>query len=53
MHDIDPDTEHEAFDLLRCGVPLSLLLDLALPVDSVAICDAEPADVTWVPAVSA
>jgi hypothetical protein len=39
--------------LLRAGVPLSLLLDLALPLDSAATMRDEPADTSWVHAVSA
>jgi len=38
-----------AFALLRAGVPLSLLCDLAVPVDSRELFDAEPADTTWIP----
>lgn len=41
--------EHPTFDLLRRGVPLSLLCDLALPLDSSAVLSAEPADVSWLP----
>lgn len=50
MSDTDVTDEHPAFDLLRCGVPIALLMDLALPVDSLAICRAEPPDLAWVPA---
>ena len=39
--------EHPFFDFLRQGVPLSLLCDLALPVDSTATLQAEPADASW------
>jgi hypothetical protein len=34
--------------LLVAGVPLSLLLDLALPLDSAALLRDEPADASWV-----
>jgi hypothetical protein len=44
---------HPAFDLLRAGIPLSLLCDLALPLDSRAVFTEEPADTTWVHAQSA
>jgi hypothetical protein len=48
----DPAAPHP-MALLRAGVPLSLLLDLALPLDSSAILRDEPADTSWVRAVSA
>lgn len=48
MSDSDVLDEHPAFDLMRCGVPITLLMDLALPLDSVAICSEEPADRGWV-----
>jgi hypothetical protein len=35
--------------LLASGVPLSLLLDLALPTHSRALLDGERADTSWVP----
>ena len=38
-----------AFALLRAGVPLSLLLDLALPVHSAELLADERADLSWVP----
>lgn len=43
----DPIEEHPAFDLVRTGVPLTLLLDLALPFSSSDVLQDEPADVTW------
>jgi hypothetical protein len=42
-------SERDAFALLRDGVPLSLLLDLALPVHSEDLLREEPADTSWVP----
>jgi hypothetical protein len=33
--------------LLAAGVPLSLLLDLVLPLDSAALLRDEPGDVSW------
>lgn len=36
-----------AADLLRSGVPLSLLLDLALPLDSRALLTAEGGSAAW------
>ena len=48
MDDNDLYPEHPAFELMRCGVPLSLLIDLAMPVDSASICRDEPADLSWV-----
>jgi hypothetical protein len=42
-------SEQAAFALLRAGVPLSLLLDLALPTHSRALLDGERADTSWVP----
>ncbi len=48
MSDSTPVDEHPVFDFLRQGVPLSLLCDLALPVDSTAMLQAEPADATWI-----
>ncbi len=38
-----------AFALMRAGVPLSLLLDLATPVHSAELLRDEPADTSWVP----
>jgi hypothetical protein len=58
MKDTDrPDTEtgllmaraEHAFALMRAGVPLSLLLDLAAPVHSDELLREEPADTSWVP----
>jgi hypothetical protein len=42
-------SEQAAFALLRAGVPLSLLLDLALPTHSRELLDSERADTSWVP----
>jgi len=39
--------ESHAYALLRSGVPLSLLCDLAIPVPAQDVLDAEPADVHW------
>ena len=47
--DIDRSSEQTAFALLRSGVPLSLLLDLALPVHSADLLHEEQADTSWVP----
>jgi hypothetical protein len=44
-----PASEQAAFALLRAGVPLSLLLDLALPTHSRELLDRERADTSWVP----
>jgi hypothetical protein len=53
MDDNDLDTgrrsERAAFSLLRAGVPLSLLLDLAAPVPSTDLMQQERADTSWVP----
>jgi hypothetical protein len=56
-HVLDTDRSLDVFDsaaprslaLLRAGVPLTLLLDLALPLDSDALMRDEPADTSWVP----
>lgn len=45
--------EHPAFSLLGAGVSLTLLCDLAFPLDARAVYAAEPADVTWLTAQSA
>lgn len=45
-----PVEEHPVFDLVRTGVPLTLLMDLALPISSSDVLQAEPADVSWVAA---
>lgn len=37
------------FALMRAGIPLSLLLDLAAPVPSEELLRGEPADTSWVP----
>ena len=39
-----------ALALLDAGIPLSLLLDLALPLDSRALLREEPGDAAWLPA---
>jgi hypothetical protein len=41
----------EAISLLEAGVPLTLVLDLALAVDSQAVYDAEPGSADWLTAV--
>ena len=46
-----PDPER-AFALLRSGVPLTLLLDLAAPVHSRDLLRDERGDVSWVHAVA-
>ncbi len=43
------ESEAAAFALLRSGVPLSLLLDLAAPVHSTELMTQERADTSWVP----
>lgn len=40
----------DALALLNAGVPLSLLLDLAMPVRSKDIYDSEPGDANWLQA---
>lgn len=47
--DLASASEQAAFSLLRAGVPLSLLLDLALPTHSRELLDSERADTSWVP----
>ena len=47
MDDRDPLVEHPAFDLLRERVPLSLLCDLGVGIDSDAVLAEEPADLSW------
>lgn len=47
MTQSDPVQEHPVFDLVRSGVPLTLLLDLTLPFSSSEVLHREPADVTW------
>jgi hypothetical protein len=51
VNDTEPylPSEHAAFALMRSGVPLSLLLDLAAPVHSDDLLRDEPADTSWVP----
>lgn len=39
--------DHPGFALLRAGVPLSLLCDLAMALDTREVYAAEPADTTW------
>jgi len=48
MDDQTRSTE-QALALLDAGIPLSLLLDLALPLDSDALLRDEPADASWLP----
>lgn len=47
-----PAPEEQAFALLAAGVPLSLLLDLALPLDSRSLLRDEPADTSWLHAAT-
>ena len=47
--DVTSSSERAAFALLKAGVPLSLLLDLALPVHSGDLLREEQADTSWVP----
>lgn len=37
-----------ALALLEAGIPLSLLLDLAMPIQSADLYRAEPADADWI-----
>lgn len=43
----DQPAPHHAYALLRSGVPLSLLCDLAFPMNAREILEAEPADTAW------
>jgi hypothetical protein len=43
----DPDSTHDALELLGSGVPLSLVLDLASDVTSEEIYEAEPGSADW------
>ena len=45
-----PDSDCHAYALLRGGVPLTLLCDLAIPVQSRDLLVAEPADTAWLTA---
>ena len=47
--DTDRGPSDRALSLLHAGVPLSLLLDLAMPVHSADLYEEEPADTAWVP----
>ena len=47
MNEREPVAEHPTFDLLREGVPLSLLCDLGVTVDSEAVLNDEPPDLSW------
>lgn len=47
--DVASSSERAAFALLQAGVPLSLLLDLAMPVHSTELLYDERADTSWVP----
>ena len=49
---VDALLAERTFALLRSGVPLSLLLDLAAPVHSDELLRDEPADVSWVHAIA-
>ena len=49
---VDALLSERTFALLRSGVPLTLLLDLAAPVHSEELLRDEPADVSWVHAVA-
>lgn len=42
-----------AFDLLKCGVPLTLLLDLATPIHSAEVYEHEAGQADWLHAVVA
>ena len=42
-----PDSESHGYALLRGGIPLSLLCDLAIPVRSREVLVGEPADTAW------
>ncbi|HVB27404.1 MAG TPA: hypothetical protein VNE21_05785 [Mycobacteriales bacterium] len=42
------DPSSQVLDLLADGVPLTLLLDLVLPLDSAGLYRAEPGDASWV-----
>ena len=53
LHDPAPTDRaplDRALALLDAGIPLSLLLDLALPLDSRAVLREEPGDAAWLPA---
>ena len=52
MSEFEHVEEHPAFALLREGVPLSLICDLGLAVESAAVYEAEPADTGWLLAAS-
>jgi hypothetical protein len=49
MDEVTPEgaQPHPVFELLRVGVPLSLLCDLAQPFDSGEVLRSEPADAQW------
>jgi hypothetical protein len=51
---MDVTTDHGAsvMDWLAAGVPISLLLDLQIPVDSRAILTAEGGDAGWLRATA-
>jgi hypothetical protein len=48
--DTDRRDSGEALALLEAGIPLTLLLDLAVPVDSSEVYNAEPGMADWLPA---
>ena len=48
--DTQPLAAAAGMRLLSAGVPLTLLMDLGLPVDSTAIAAAEGGSATWLPA---
>jgi len=45
--DLPVPADSHAYALLRSGVPLSLLCDLAMPVPARELLEAEPADTRW------
>jgi hypothetical protein len=47
-----PDEIAEAFTLLKAGIPLTLLLDLATPIRSVDVYRTEPGAADWLLAAS-
>ncbi len=48
-HDTDHSAADRALSLMHAGVPLSLLLDLAMPMHSDELYSEEQADTAWVP----
>lgn len=47
--ELEVPQEHPVFDLMRRGVPLTLLVDLAVPCSSSTVLRDEPGDATWLP----